>query len=739
MTTHQAQRRARADVHNFIEVVGARQNNLREIDIRLPKNKVIAIVGRSGSGKSSLAFETIAAEAQRRLNATYPAFIQSLMGALPRPDVDTISGLGAAVVIDQSPIGSSARSTVGTFTELWSLLRALYHACGTPPVRSIASLSFNDPEGMCTNCNGSGVRMSVNLEAIVDKTKSLNEGAILFPNFAVGSLFWSVYANADIVDLDAPISDYDAEQYRLFMYGTKDEVAKVNTGSYNLAYEGLMVKLERLYFSKDVHTLKGHVRAAVEASVTSGVCSECDGSRLSQAARVCTVADVPFGALHSMTIVDLLVWTKALPSSVPTTLISELRSTLRMIADLGVGYLALGRPTATLSRGEGQRLKVARVASSPLTDAIYIFDEPTAGLHPDEHQAVFDICAALRDAGNTVILVEHSSVVAARSDWLVEIGPESGSAGGTVVYEGPPRQTSKADADLGEPVPRSATREDIIRVPEARANNLQGFSVSVPRQALTVITGPSGAGKTSLLDLSWPESVERTLVDQSPIAVNRRSNIATWTGVLDAIRKLFASENNVNPSLFSANSEGACPGCEGLGMVYTDLAHLGTVSSICTHCDGRRYRAEVLEHLYRGKSIADVLDLRMPDALEVFADQPRIKQTLLSLSSLGLDYLALGQPLTTLSGGERQRLRLTESFGSSAAVICVDEPSLGLHPQDVKQLMLAIESLIVGGATVVVADHHPIVLAHAHYVIELGPGAGPDGGTLLSEGWRSRG
>lgn len=509
---------------------------------------------------------------------------------------------------------------------------------------------------------------------------------------------------------------------------------KVNTGSYNFAYEGLLVKLERLYFSKEAENLKRHVRAAVEKSSVSGVCPDCQGSRLAPAARACTVSGLPFGDVPERTVTEMAIWTAALPDTVPQALRTELERALRTIEDIGLGYLKLGRPTTTLSRGEGQRLKIARVVSSPLTDAIYIFDEPTAGLHPSEHEAIFAILAALRDEGNTVIVVEHSAAMAARSDWNVEIGPGAGAGVRTVVFEGPP--TGLITLDLGTPAPLPAGQTGTIDIVDARARNLGGFSVRIPRGALTAITGPSGAGKTTLLEECWPTDIERNLVDQSPISVNRRSNVATWTGLLDVIRKLFADANGVSASLFSANSDGACPNCEGLGMIYTDLAHLGTVTSVCPHCDGRRYRSEVLEYRYREQSIAQVLDARVPEATELFADQPRIREKLQALTSLGLDYLSLGQPLTTLSGGERQRLRLTETFGRPGSVICLEEPSLGLHSQGVTQLMSAIETMIATGVTVVVADHHPVVLARAHYVVELGPAAGPDGGQLVSEGWQ---
>lgn len=717
-----------------IKVRGARVNNLQSIDVDIPKRQLVVISGVSGSGKSSLAFDTIAAESQRLLNQTYPAFVQNLMTHLPRPDVDTLEGLSASIVVNQASMGANVRSTVGTATDAWSLLRQLFAQHGEPPVAGPRALSFNDATGMCLDCEGSGREASLAVDAVIDPTRSLNEGAITFPNFATGSLFWKVYVRSGHFDNDLPIHKYTSADRQHLLTGTGPSV---DTGTYPMAYEGVLTKITRLYLSKDVSTLKPRLREAVENAATTGPCSSCEGTRLNPAARACTIAKTPITDVHAMPATDLDDWLAGLPRPLcDTELVAQQRSLLANLQHVGLGYLSLDRPTGTLSGGEAQRIRTVLHLDSALTDLTYVFDEPAAGLHAHDTARVTTLLHALRDKGNTVIVVEHHPDVITAADHIIDIGPGAGIHGGTIVYQGNPAGLHAADTPTGKHL---SSRPDFkavarsgrghLRVRGATQHNLQHVDVDIPLHALTCITGVAGSGKTSLLD-SLPKSDDLALLDQRPIRGSRRSNPGTYTGALETIRNQFAKTNHVKASLFSANSAGACTDCTGLGVTYLDTATSDPVAVTCTTCHGARYTHEVLQHTLNGFTIADVLALPIHDAADRFPTAP----ALTTLVDVGLGYLTLGQPLTTLSGGERQRLRLATEIRRTASIYVMDEPTTGLHLADVATLTQLLHRLVEDGATVIVADHNLDLIANADYVIDLGPDAGPQGGQVVFGG-----
>lgn len=718
----------------FIEVRGARQNNLTGFDVNIPKRALVVFTGVSGSGKSSLVFGTIAAESQRLINETYNAFLQSLMPALPRPDVDLLSGLNAAIVVDQERMGANSRSTVGTATDTWTMLRVLFARLGKPPVASTSALSFNDPSGMCLSCEGMGSLATLIVDSIIDRSKSLADGAITFPNFTVGSIFWEIFAQSGFFDMDKPLKDWTQAEIDKLLTGTG---GKVGTGSYKMTYEGLIDKIKRLYLSKDIDDLQPHIRQAVEAAAAIGVCSDCSGTRLNAAARACLIDGKSIADANSMQIDDLANWAKKITAPEIAPILSSLLSTLNNLVEIGLGYLSLDRQTGTLSGGEAQRVKMVRHLDSSLTDMTYVFDEPTSGLHAHDTERVIELLKRLRDKGNTVLVVEHNLDVISAADHIIELGPGAGTAGGMLVYEGDLAGLRNSNAltakylDARQEIrtsPRKATGQ--LKISKANANNLKDISIDIPLGVLTAVTGVAGSGKSSLVLNSIPKDHSFVIVDQAPIQGSRRSNPATYSGALDGIRDTFAKENKVKPALFSANSEGACPACKGLGVIYTDLAYMPEVSSKCEVCDGKRFADEVLGYKLRGVNISEVLRMTINQAAEFFTEK-NIQPLLRSLAKAGIGYIALGQPLTTLSGGERQRLRLGIEMASGAKTYVLDEPSNGLHLADVEHLIETLDQIVDSGGTVIVIEHNLDVIARADWVIDLGPGAGHDGGQVV--------
>ncbi len=726
---------------DVIRVRGARTHNLRNIDVDIPKKQLTVVTGVSGSGKSSLAFDTIAAESQRLLAATYPAFVQNLMPHLPRPNVDTLEGLSASIVVDQSPLGANPRSTVGTATDAWSLLRQLYASHGTPPVPGPHALSFNTPAGMCLACEGTGRAATLNIDAVLDRALSLNEGAIEFPNFAVGSLFWKVYARSGAFDNDKPVRDYSSEELEHLLTGTGPNV---DTGTYPMAYEGVLTKITRLYLSKDLAALKPRLREAIERAATTGPCPDCSGTRLNAPARACTIANTPITTCHAMPATDLQDWLARLDLPTATPLITQLRSLLCNLTEVGLGYLALDRPTSTLSGGEGQRIRTVLHLDSALTDLTYVFDEPAAGLHAHDTTRVVTLLKALRDKGNTVLVVEHHPDVITAADHVIDLGPGAGTHGGTITYQGPSARLAGTDTPTGRALttgpalnrePRTPT--GVLPIRDATTNNLDHLTLDIPTGVLTCITGVAGAGKTSLL-AHIPHQDGTVVLDQHAIRGSRRSTPATYTGAMDWIREAFAKAGSrpghpLKPALFSANSAGACADCSGLGVTYLDAPASDPVPVTCATCNGDRYTAEVLTHTLDGLTIADVLTMPVDEAATRYVETPA-GPAFSTLVDVGLGYLSLGQPLSTLSGGERQRLRLASHIIRPAGIYILDEPTTGLHMNDVDILTRLFHRLVDQGATVIVADHHLHLIATADHIIDLGPDAGPHGGSLRYQG-----
>ncbi|MEU9673644.1 excinuclease ABC subunit UvrA [Streptomyces parvus] len=726
-----------ADFDRVIRVRGARENNLTGIDLDIPKRSLVVFTGVSGSGKSSLAFDTIAAESQRLINETYPAFLQSQMPTLPRPDVDSLENLNAAIVVDQERIGANSRSTVGTATDTWTMLRIVFARVGSPAVPSPSALSFNDPAGMCQECGGVGRASSIDIEGIFDRSLSLNEGAITFPNFAVGSVFWKIYTESGFFDNDLPLARFTEQDWEQLLTGT-GEVVK--TGGYNMAYEGVLDKIKRLYLSKDIDSLRPHVRRAVEAIGTTGPCPACAGTRLNEAARACRIDGVSIADCNALQITELSRWAATLPAKGIAPLKAGLVSILDNLVEIGLGYLSLDRAAGTLSGGEAQRIKMVRHLDSSLTELTYVFDEPTAGLHAHDTRRMIGLLERLRDKGNTVLVVEHNPEVIAAADHVVDIGPGAGLNGGQVVYQGDVAGLKKSGTPTGSHLSvrrplKTEVREPVgsLDIKSASLHNLRDVSVSIPLRVLTAITGVAGAGKSSLVLGSLPKEAEAAIVDQSPIKGSRRSNPATYTGMLDGIRDAFAAANKVKAGLFSANSEGACPVCKGLGVTYTDLGYMTAVPTTCEKCEGRRFTDEVLAYHLRGRSIADVLAMSIDTAADFFTEKS-VTPVLAALKDVGLGYISLGQPLTTLSGGERQRLRLAIEMRGNARTYILDEPSTGLHLADVDNLIRLLDGLVDGGASVIVIEHNLDIVAHADWVVDLGPGAGDEGGRVVYEG-----
>ncbi len=759
-----------ADRHDLIRVYGARENNLKDVSIEIPKRRLTVFTGVSGSGKSSLVFDTIAAESQRLINETYSAFLQGFMPTLVRPEVDVLEGLTTAIIVDQERMGANPRSTVGTATDANAMLRILFSRLGEPHIGPPNAYSFNVPSvkasgaitiergagktktekatfnrlgGMCSRCEGMGSVTDIDLTQLYDESKSLAEGAFTIPGWKSDN-FWTVrvYAESGFVDPNKPIRDYTKKELHDFLY---KEPVKVKVDGVNLTYEGLIPKIQKSFLSKDKEAMQPHIRAFVERAVTFTVCPECGGTRLSEAARLSKIKGINIADACAMQISDLAEWVRGIGEPSVTPLLAALGETLDSFAEIGLGYLSLDRPSGTLSGGEAQRTKMIRHLGSALTDVTYVFDEPTTGLHPHDVQRMNDLLLRLRDKGNTVLVVEHEPETIAIADHVVDLGPGAGTAGGAVCFEGTVEGLRASGTITGHHLDDRATLKETVRTPTgtleirgANAHNLQDVDVAIPLGVLVVVTGVAGSGKSSLIHGSIPAGAGVVSVDQTPIRGSRRSNPATYTGLLDPIRSAFAKANGVKPALFSANSDGACPNCNGAGVIYTDLAMMAGVATTCEECEGKRFQASVLEYTLGGRDIAEVLAMSVSEAKDFFAAgdarTPAAHAILDRLADVGLGYLSLGQPLTTLSGGERQRLKLAIHMAEKGGVYVLDEPTTGLHLADVEHLLGLLDRLVDSDKSVIVIEHHQAVMAHADWIIDLGPGAGHDGGRIIFEG-----
>jgi len=746
-----------------IKVRGARENNLRDISLEIPKRKLTVFTGVSGSGKSSLVFETIAAESRRLINETYTAFLQGFMGTPARPDVDSLENLSAAIVVDQERMGTNARSTVGTVTDAYDMLRVIFSRLGQPHIGPSSAFSFNIPAGtisgeitlekgrseteerqititggMCPECEGLGRVSSVDVDALVDRDKSLNKGAITFPNFQVGSWYHRVFIDSGFFDNDKPLRDFTDAEWERLLHGPE---AKVKTELVNLTYEGLVDKIRRLYLVRDTDSLQPSLRAAVERIATFTNCPSCGGTRLNPLALSSLIEGKNIAECAAMQISDLADWLRALDAPGAGPMIEHLGAVLDTFVQIGLGYLSLDRESSTLSGGESQRTRMVRHLGSSLTDLTYVFDEPTIGLHAHDVQQMNGLLQRLRDKGNTVLVVEHDPEVMRVGDEVVDMGPGAGSHGGEVVFQGSYVELAASGTLTGRHLEVQQSLKEDVRTPsvsipirDANLHNLRGVSVDVPTGVFVVVTGVAGSGKSSLIHGCMPrKDPSVTVIDQSAIRGSRRSNPATYTAILDPIRKAFASANGVKPALFSANSEGACPECKGLGLIYTDLAFMAGVVSVCEVCEGRRFTDQVLGYRLRSQNIAEVLDMSVEEAAAFFTEKP-VKVMLDRLADVGLGYISLGQMLNTLSGGERQRLKLAIEMSGDAEVYVLDEPTSGLHMHDVDNLIGLLDRLVDSGRTVIVIEHNLDVVARADWVIDLGPGAGHEGGKVVFSG-----
>ncbi|GLX02024.1 excinuclease ABC subunit UvrA [Microtetraspora sp. NBRC 16547] len=757
-----------ADSHDLIRVHGARENNLKNVSVELPKRRLTVFTGVSGSGKSSLVFGTIAAESQRLINETYSAFVQGFMPTLARPEVDVLDGLTTAIIVDQERMGANSRSTVGTVTDANAMLRILFSRLGQPHIGSpqafsfnVASISgagavtlerggktvkerrdFNITGGMCPRCEGMGSVTDFDLSALYDDSKSLNEGALAIPGYSVDGWYGRIFRGCGFFDPDKPIRKFTKKELHDLLH---KEPTKIKVDGINLTYEGLIPKIQKSFLSKDVDALQPHIRAFVERAVTFSTCPDCAGTRLNEAARSSRIGGINVADACAMQISDLAKWVRGLDEPSVAPLLATLRHTLDSFVEIGLGYLSLDRPSGTLSGGEAQRTKMIRHLGSSLTDVTYVFDEPTIGLHPHDIQRMNDLLLQLRDKGNTVLVVEHKPEAIAIADHVVDLGPRAGTEGGEVVFEGTVEGLRASGTLTGRHLDDRACLKPSVRTPSgvlevrgADTHNLQDVDVEIPLGVLVVVTGVAGSGKSSLIHGSVSGRDGVVAVDQGAIRGSRRSNPATYTGLLDPIRKAFAKANGVKPALFSANSEGACPTCNGAGVIYTDLAMMAGVATTCEECEGKRFQAEVLEYTFGGRDISEVLAMSVTEAEEFFgageARTPAAHAILGRLADVGLGYLSLGQPLTTLSGGERQRLKLATHMAANGGVYVLDEPTTGLHLADVEQLLGLLDRLVDSGKSVIVIEHHQAVMAHADWIIDLGPGAGHDGGRVVFEG-----
>ncbi|WP_432142575.1 ATP-binding cassette domain-containing protein [Streptomyces sp. bgisy084] len=726
-----------ADSHGMIQVRGARENNLADISLDIPKRRLTVFTGVSGSGKSSLVFGTIAAESQRLINETYTAFIQSFMPSQGRPDVDALRNLSAAIVVDQERMGANSRSTVGTATDAQTMLRIIFSRLGTPHAGTSTAFSFNSAEGMCQECEGLGRVSAIDTGELLDTELSLNEGAITAPGFTVGSWYWQTLAHSGFFDPDVKLKDFTPAQWDDLL---NKPSTKIKVGTSTISYEGLLVRVQRTYLAKDRAAMQPHIRAFVDRAVTFTDCGACGGARLNPAALGSRIAGRNIAECAALQISDLVTFVRGIDDPAVAPLVATLCHTLDSLVEIGLGYLSLDRESATLSGGEAQRVKMVRHLGSSLTDVTYVFDEPTVGLHPHDIQRMNDLLLRLRDKGNTVLVVEHKPETIAIADHVVDLGPGAGSAGGEICFTGDVAALRASGTLTGRHLDHRATLRASARRPVgelsisgANTHNLKDVSVGIPLGVLTVVTGVAGSGKSSLIHGSLPGRDGVIVADQSPIRGSRRSNPATYTGLLGPIRTAFAKANGVKAALFSANSEGACPTCKGIGLVYTDLAMMAGVASVCEECEGRRFTPKVLTYTLRGKNISEVLAMSVAEAREFFPTG-QARTVLDRLAEVGLGYLGLGQPLTTLSGGERQRLKLALHMAERGAVYVLDEPTTGLHLADVDQLLGLLDRLVDDGNTVIVIEHHQAVMAHADWIIDLGPGAGQDGGRVIFTG-----
>ncbi len=767
-TDTQARARHAADTHDLIRVHGARVNNLKDISIEIPKRRLTVFTGISGSGKSSLVFGTIAAESQRLINETYSTFVQGFMPSLARPEVDVLEGLTTAISVDQERMGADPRSTVGTATDANAMLRILFSRLGQPRIGSPSAYAFNVPSvkgaggitvergnrtkterasfsrtgGMCPRCEGRGAVNDFDLSALYDDSKSLNEGALTIPGYSMEGWYGRILRGCGYFDPDKPIARFTKKELHDLLYR---EATKIKVEGINLTYAGLIPTIQRSMLSKDVEAMQPHIRAFVERAVTFATCPECDGTRLSEGARSSRIEGISIADACAMQISDLAAWVRGLDEPTVAPLLEALRETLDSFVEIGLGYLSLERPSGTLSGGEAQRVKMIRHLGSSLTDVTYVFDEPTIGLHPHDVQRMNELLLDLRDKGNTVLVVEHEPETIAIADRVVDLGPGAGSAGGTVCFEGTVEGLRASGTITGRHLDDRATLKGSVRTPTgtleirgAATNNLRDVDVDIPLGVLVVVTGVAGSGKSSLVHGSIPRGAGVVSIDQGAIGGSRRSNPATYTGLLDPIRKAFAKTNGVKPSLFSANSEGACPTCNGNGVVYTELAVMASVATVCEECEGKRFQASVLDYHLGGRDISEVLAMSVTEAAEFFgageARTPAAHTILRRLVDVGLGYLTIGQPLPTLSGGERQRLKLATHLGEKGGIYVLDEPTTGLHLADVAQLLGLLDRLVDSGKSVIVVEHHQGVMAHADWIIDIGPGAGQDGGRIVFEG-----
>ena len=761
MGTHQA------DGHDTIKVIGARENNLKDVSVELPKRRLTVFTGVSGSGKSSLVFDTIAAESQRMINETYPAFVQGFMSNQSRPDVDVLEGLTTAIIVDQERMGANVRSTVGTATDVNAMLRIVFSRLGVPHIGApqaysfnVASISgagavtmekggktvkerrsFNILGGQCPTCEGMGTVNDIDLSELFDENKSMNEGALTIPGYTAGGWNYRLYTSSGFIDPAKPIKDYTDQERQDFLY---KEATRMKIEGINMTYEGLVPRIQKSMLSKDRESMQPHIRAFVDRAVTFTDCPECEGTRLSATTRSSKINGASIADVCQWQISDVASWVSGLEEPSMAPLLATLRETLDSFVTIGLGYLSLDRPAGTLSGGEAQRTKMIRHLGSSLTDVTYVFDEPTVGLHPHDIQNMNQLLLQLRDKGNTVLVVEHKPETIAIADHVVDLGPGAGSAGGQICFQGSLEELKSADTLTGRHLSyRAALKEKVraakgaLEIRGATRHNLREVDVDIPLGVLSVLTGVAGSGKSSLM-ASLPRDADVVVVDQAPIKGSRRSNPATYTGLLEPIRKAFAKANGVKPALFSNNSEGACPHCKGAGVIYTDLGVMAPVATPCEVCEGKRFSADVLDYLPGGKDISQVLEMPVDEALDFLGSGegkvPAAAKIVQRLHDVGLGYVSLGQPLTTLSGGERQRLKLAAQMAEKSEIYLLDEPTTGLHLADVEALLGLLDHLVDSGKSVIVVEHHQAVMAHADWIIDVGPGAGRDGGTVVFEG-----
>ena len=723
----------------YIEIRGARENNLKNVSLRIPKRKITIFTGVSGSGKSSIVFDTIATEAQRLLNENFSMFVRNFLPRFAQPDADAIENLSMAIVVDQKRLGGGSHSTMGTITDIYTVLRMLYSRIGQPYVGNYNVFSFNDPQGLCPECNGVGRKIGVDLSVFLDTSKTLNEGAMLYPEYAVDSWWgWGVVTQSGLFDNDKKLVDYTAEEMELLLHS---KPYKVKINNVNLTFEGIIDKFSRKFITRDLKTMSERTQKAVEPYLTLGPCTLCKGARLSQAALSSKINGRNIAELSAMEVGALIDVIRAIKAPEAAPIVATLTERLQHLVDIGLEYLSLDRPTDTLSGGESQRVKIVKHLSSSLMDVMYIFDEPSVGLHPRDVHRMNELLQKLRDKGNTVIVVEHDPDVIKAADHIVDVGPHAGNRGGTIVYEGSFAGLLKADTLTGTHMQQSVPIKGSFRsangklhIANAKVNNLQNVTVDIPTGVLTVVTGVAGSGKSSLINQVFlRQHPEAIVINQAAVGTSTRSNPATYTGIMDDIRKAFATANKVSPSLFSFNSKGACENCQGLGVIYTDLAFLQGVKTPCDSCDGKRFKDEVLGYKLNGKSITDVLAMTVQQALGYF-DIKEIVRKLQAMSDVGIDYLALGQPLSTLSGGECQRIKLASELHKKGSIYVLDEPTTGLHMSDIEHLLAILNRLVDTGNTVIVIEHNLSVIKNADWIIDMGPEGGSKGGKVLFEG-----